>query len=331
MPLLQSARVYGMKLRLGYVAMTLNLADSSPSGAVTYKTYQSLQSEGGRQHRLRKVTGKNLDNTRRILLYNKAMEIPVYRFSSKLVPLATHPDLTDWDYTGDFTGLFNEIGRIVKENGFRVSAHPDHFTIINSPLDKVYEDSLRDLDYHVRLFEAMGLGDCRYKLVLHVGGVYGNKKDSAERFCENFVRLPDRIRKRLIIENDDRSYNTFDVLDICKRLKAPMVLDVHHHRCLCPEEELGPVLGDIYDTWKDEAFPPKVHFSSPKSARDYRSHADYIDYSEFMDFISITAKSGRDVDVMLEAKSKDMALLKLSGELSATDGIKCLNHGEYIL
>ena len=309
---MQFAWVYGMKLRLGYVAMTLNLADSSPSGAVTYKTYQALQGEGARRHRLHKVTEKNLDNTRRILLYNKAMEIPVYRFSSKLVPLATHPDLMDWDYTGDFSELLREIGRVVKENAFRVSAHPDHFTIINSPLGKVFEDSLRDLDYHVRLFEAMGLEDYRYKLVLHVGGVYGNKKDSAERFCENFVKLPDRIRKRLIIENDDRSYNTFEVLDICKKLRAPMALDVHH-------------------TWLGEAFPPKVHFSSPKSARDYRSHADYIDYAEFIDFISIAARTGRDVDVMLEAKSKDTALLKLSGELSSTDGIKCLNHGEYIL
>jgi len=320
-----------MKLRLGYVAMTLNLADSSPSGAVTYKTYLSLSDEEARLRRLRKVTNKNLDNTRRILLYNKAMGIPVYRFSSKLVPLATHPDLQGWDYTGDFNELLGEIGRVVKENMFRVSAHPDHFTVINSPLSKVFENSLRDLDYHVRLFEAMGLEDHRYKLVLHVGGVYGNKKDSTERFCENFVKLPDRIRKRLIIENDDRSYNTFEVLEICKRLGVPMVLDVHHHRCLCGEEELGPVLEDIYDTWKGEAFPPKVHFSSPRSARDYRSHADFIDYAEFMDFISITAKCVRDIDVILEAKSKDMALLKLSGELSSTDGIKYLNHGEYIL
>lgn len=320
-----------MKFRLGYVAMTLNLEDASPSGTLTYKTYQSLPGEEAKLRRLRRVTEKNLQNTRRILLYNNAVKIPVYRLSSKLVPLATHPGLQGWDYTGDFTGLLSEIGLLVRENSFRISAHPDHFTIINSPLNNVFEDSLRDLDYHVRLFEAMGLGDYKYKLVLHVGGVYGNKKDSIERFCENFERLPDRIRKRVIIENDDRSYDTFDVLDICRRLNVPMVLDVHHHRCLCGEKELGPVLNDIYDTWKGEAFPPKVHFSSPRSVKDYRSHADFIDYAEFMEFISITGKTDRDIDIMLEAKSKDMALLKLSGELSATDGIKQLNNGEYII
>lgn len=311
--------------------MTLNLEDSSPSGTVTYKTYKELPTEEARLRRLRKVTEKNLQNTRRILLYNKALELPVYRFTSKLVPLATHPELADWDYTGDFRDLLGEIGTIVKENNFRVSAHPDHFTVINSPIDKVFEDSLRDLDYHVRLFEAMGLEDYSYKLVLHVGGVYGNKKDSAERFCENFMNLPDRIRKRLIIENDDRSYNTYEVLEICQRLKAPMVLDVHHHRCLCGEKELGPVLNEIFDTWEGGSFPPKVHFSSPKSVKDYRSHADFIDYTEFMNFISIAAKVNRDMDIMLEAKSKDMALLKLSDELLATDGIERLSRGEYLL
>lgn len=320
-----------MKFRLGYVAMTLNLEDSSPSGALTYKTFQSLPNDEARLHRLRKVTEKNLRNTRRILLYNQAVDIPVYRLSSKLVPLATHPELEGWDYAGDFAGILSEIGRFVKENDFRISAHPDHFTIINSPLDRVFDDSVRDLDYHVRLFEAMGLEDYKYKLVLHVGGVYGDKKASMERFCENFERLPERIRKRLIIENDDRSYDTFDVLDICRRLNTPMVLDVHHHRCLCGERELGPVLSDIYDTWKGEAFPPKVHFSSPRSVKDYRSHADFIDYAEFMEFISITEKTGRDIDIMLEAKSKDMALLKLSGMLSENEDVRRLNNGEYII
>ena len=320
-----------MKFRLGYVAMTLNLEDASPSGALTYKTYLSLPGDEAKLRRLRKVTEKNLQNTRRILLYNQAVHIPVYRLSSKLVPLATHPDLEGWDYTGDFTGLLGEIGRLAKENDFRISAHPDHFTIINSPVSKVFDDSVRDLDYHVRLFEAMGLEDYKYKLVLHVGGVYGSKRDSVERFCDNFTRLPGRIRNRLIIENDDRSYDTFDVLEICKRLNVPMVLDVHHHRCLLGKEELGPVLNDIYDTWKGGGFPPKVHFSSPRSAKDYRSHADFIDYAEFMEFISITEKTGRDIDIMLEAKSKDMALLKLSDELASTDGLTRLNNGEYVI
>lgn len=322
-----------MRVRLGYVAMTMSLEDCSPSGAVTYKTYQSLSNEETRLYRLKKVANKNLLNTKRILLYNKALSIPVFRLTSKLIPLATHPELIQWDFIGDFHESLKDLGEFIAENNFRISAHPDHFTVINSPVGKVFEDALRDLDYHVKLFEAMGLEDSKYKLVLHVGGVYGSKQDSIDRFIENYAKLPERIRNRIIVENDDKSYNTYDVLGLCKKLRIPMVLDVHHHNCLCVKEELGQVLPEIFDTWKGEGFPPKVHFSSPKSNKDFRSHADYIEYTEFMDFINTASASvhGRDFDVMLEAKSKDLALLKLSDELSVTKGIKRINRGEFVL
>lgn len=319
-----------MKFRLGYVAMTQNLEDCSPSGTVTYTIFEKLSGEEARLNKLRKVGNKNLHNTLRILRYNKALEIPVYRLTSKLIPLATHPELQSWRYTDDFADSLHEIGEFIRQNDFRVSSHPDHFTLINSMLPKVLEDSLRDLDYHVKLYEAMGLYENKYKLVLHVGGVYGNKQDSIQRFCDNFIRLPDRIRNRLIIENDDRCYNTYDVLELCQRLGVPMVLDVHHHNCLCAESDLESVLSQVFDTWAGEYFPPKIHFSSPKSCKDFRSHADLIDYNEFMDFLKIAARINRDFDVMLEAKSKDTALLKLSDELAATAGIKRICKGEFI-
>ena len=244
-----------MKFRLGYVAMTLNLEDCSPSGAVTFAAYEKLSSPEAGLRKLRKAAEKNLFNTLRILRYNKALDISVYRLTSKLIPLATHPSLECWSYTEEFAENLREIGEFIKENDFRISAHPDHFTLINSPSQKVLEDSIRDLDYHVKLFEAMGLEDYRYKLVIHVGGVYGNKPDSIRRFCENYQVLPDRIRNRLVVENDDRSYNTYDVLAICQKLGIPMVLDVHHHHCLCGENGLESVLPDVFDTWKGEYFP----------------------------------------------------------------------------
>lgn len=318
-----------MKIRLGYVAMTLSLEDCSPSGSVTYATYEKLQSEQAKQHRRHKVCKKNLENTLRILKYNKAMNIQVYRLTSKLIPLATHPALCGWQYTEEFIDNFREIGLFIKQNDFRVSAHPDHFTLLNSPLEKVTEASLNDLDYHVRLFEAMGLEDYRYKLVLHVGGVYGNKKESLERFCANFTKLPDRIRNRLIIENDDRSYDTFDVLELCQKLNIPMVLDVHHHNCLCPNDPIENVLADVFDTWKNEFYLPIVHFSSPKSQKDYRSHADLIDFDAFSSFIQTASKLNKDFDVMLEAKSKDKALIKLSEELALLPYLERSGYGVF--
>ena len=309
--------------------MTLELAECSPSGTVTLATYNRLADDDARLYRLRKITARNLENTLRILRYNKAMDIMVYRLTSKLVPLATHPATSGWDYTEDFRKEFGEIGAFIKENNFRVSAHPDHYTLINSSSGTVTEASFSDLDYHVRLFEAMGLEDYRYKLVMHVGGLYKDKPASIARFKENFVKLPDRIRKRIILENDDKSYSASDVLELCNELEIPMVLDVHHYHCVEDFMSLDKLLPLVFDTWKGEFFKPKVHFSSPKSNKEYRSHADLIDFAEFKAFLEIAAFTGRDFDVMLEAKSKDRALFQLSEQLGGLDWIRKTGEGEF--
>lgn len=209
-----------MRFRLGYVAMAIDLEDCSQSGTVTVKTFNSLPDNDSRINKLRRVAKKNIHNTLRILRYNQDYNIKVYRFTSKLIPLATHPLLSDWNYIEDFKEELKEIGDFVKKNDFRVSAHPDHYTIINSKSEDVIKNSIKDLDYHVKLFETMGLEDYKYKLVLHIGGLYKNKKESIDRFKENFLKLPDRIRKRIILENDDKLYSAADVLQICNDLNV---------------------------------------------------------------------------------------------------------------
>ncbi|MCX7746094.1 MAG: UV DNA damage repair endonuclease UvsE [Clostridia bacterium] len=318
-----------MIFRLGYVAMTLGLKDCSPSGTVTFTNYNKIQTEEGKLHRLKKLSKANLENTLRILYYNKAMNIHVYRLTSKLIPLASHPEAVKWDYVNELHDEFKAVGDYIMENNFRVSAHPDHYTLINSPSEKVLEDSIRDLDYHVNIFEAMGLLDYKYKLVLHVGGLYKDKKSSVERFKENFVKLPDRIRKRIILENDDKSYTARDVLGICMDLNIPMVLDVHHHACVNQGEHLDKLLPDIFNTWNGETFNPKIHFSSPKSEKDFRNHADDINLTDFVQFLKTAKKVKRDFDIMLEAKAKDQALLKLSASLTGIEGLTRLNESYF--
>lgn len=318
-----------MKIRLGYVAMTLNLEDCSPSGTVTLSRISRMPDERARLYRLRKTTRKNLENTLRILRYNLAMGIKVYRLTSKLVPLATHPVIEDWDYAGEFGSEFREIGDFIKENDFRVSAHPDHFTIINSPVEKVVADSIKDLEYHNRLYRAMGLEDCSYKLVMHVGGLYKDKISSIARFKENFVKLPDNIRKRIIIENDDKSYSAGDVLELCTELETPMVIDIHHYNCLKGSESLESLLPAAFSTWKNEYFVPKIHFSSPRSEKEFRSHADYIDFESFCSFLKIAAGVNRDFDIMIEAKAKNLALEKLAEQLDTLDWVRRINDTEF--
>ncbi|QNU67555.1 UV DNA damage repair endonuclease UvsE [Ruminiclostridium herbifermentans] len=318
-----------MIFRLGFVAMTLDLENCSPSGTVTYTTYKKLKDENAKRIRLARVSRSNLENTLRILKNNAAQNIEVYRITSKLIPLATHNELFGWNYSEEFQEEFRRIGEYIKANNFRVSAHPDHFTLLNSVKAEVLEASIRDLDYHVRIFEAMGLDDYRYKLVLHVGGVYGDKEQAIKRFKKNYLKLPDRIRKRIILENDDKAFTAADVLGICEDLNIPMVLDVHHHNCVNNGEEIEELLPRIFNTWNGEIYPPKLHFSSPKSNKEYRSHADYIDYSDFVSFLNKVKVINKDIDFILECKMKDRALLELSEKLKETEGIVQINKATF--
>ncbi len=320
-----------MLISLGYVGLVLNLEDCTPSGTVTARTFNSLPDRETAFNKLRRVGRKNLCNTLRILKYNKALGIKVYRLTSKLIPLATYPEADSWDYTDDLAGEFKEAGDFIRENNMRISAHPDHFTLLNSKSKRVLDNSIRDLDYHVRVYEAMGLYDYRYKLVMHVGGRYSDKKESVKRFVKNFSALPERIRRRIVLENDDRSYSASEVLSLCRELSIPMVLDVHHHSCVNNGERLEDLLGPAFDTWDEECRQPKVHFSSPRDCSNRRYHADYIEFDEFVSFLEIASYTDRDFDIMLEVKKKDSALLKLSEQLRKTKGIDVISDGEFIM
>ena len=316
-----------MKVRLGYVAMALRLPDCSPSKTITVKNINKIASHTDQLNRLTRITRENLSNTLRILKANFFDRIQVYRFTSKLVPLCTHPQFTDWDYVSDSEDLFQEIGALIRENKMRVSLHPDHFTLLNSPSPEVLEASLRDLDYHVKILEAMRLNGNEAKLVIHVGGKYNDRIEALNRFKNTYLTLPRRISERLILENDDRCFTAQEVLCLAQEIAAPMVLDVHHHQLLNQGESLESLLPDIFATWGGNR--PKVHLSSPRDQKNPRNHADYIDPESATGFLNLARKFGRDFDLMLEAKQKDLALFKLAEDLRGK-GFTMPNDGEIV-
>lgn len=314
-----------MKIRFGYVAIALGLDNGSPNKTLTYKGFCQLPDDEIRRHKLHSIVKDNLDITRRILLYNQAHDIKLYRLTSKLVPLTTHKDVFHWDYITPFLPLYQKIGAFIKSHQLRVSAHPDHFTVINTTNDEVLYTALMDLDYHIKLFEAMGLSSQEAKLVIHVGGTYGSKQKSIERFIEQFRRMDSRFQERIILENDDKSFTAKEVLHICQCLNIPMVLDIHHHFCNHQGENLKEFLNEIFNTWNNEIHPPKIHLSSPKCEKQIRAHADYIDVNFLMDFIQIASPLKRDFDVMIEAKQKDLALFQLMADLKSRNDIKIID------
>ena len=287
------------------------------SSTVTYSRYSKINSEQEKLSKLKEVTYSNLEALEKILKYNIDHNIHFYRITSNLVPLATHPDVM-WDYKKYFRQDFLNLGNIIKKSNMRVDSHPDQFNVINSTRESVIQSTLVNLNNSVDIFELLNyeLG----KMVIHIGSSQGGKEESIKRFIRNFNNFPRRIQERLILENDDKVFTAKDVLQICKNLKVPMVLDIHHHNCKNEGEYIGDLLEEIFNTWNEEILPPKLHFSTPKEFENDRKHADYIDADGFASFIQLVkSKVDRDIDIMIEAKKKDKALLKLIEDLRKTN------------
>ena len=318
-----------MNVNLGYVAIALKLKDSSPNKTITYKTLSKIDKSMWSK-RLLDIAIKNIKNTERIIKYNNAYGVKLYRLTSKLIPLATHKELEEWDWENDLKPYFKLLGDTIKKYNIRVSFHPDHFVLLNSLKEEVLNTSIKDLKYHSKICDLMEM-DNNTKLVIHIGGMYGDKKSAIERFYKVFELLYENIKKRIILENDDKIYTAEDVLNISEILDIPMVLDVHHDFCNPSSVDLENLIERVYDTWKNQKCPPKLHFSSPKSEKDFRAHSDYINSKDFLNFLSMSKKvDGRDIDIMLESKKKDLSVYKLIDEIKSEENIEIISDGSFI-
>lgn len=305
-----------MRVRLGYVAIALNLGKVTSSSTFTYARYSKMKSEEERLKKLKEITYSNIEALETILNYNIKNNIHFYRLTSNFIPLATHPDVM-WDYRKYFEKDFKYIGKIINDSNMRVDAHPDQFNVINSQRDEVVENTIRNLGVQVDLFEAMNIKNG--KMVIHIGSSQGGKEESIKRFINNLNEFPKRISERLILENDDKVFTAKDVLNICQKVELPMVLDAHHHICKNEGEDISEFLEPIFNTWNNDNLPPKIHFSSPKEFENDRKHADFIDVNSFSNFLDMSKKAvNRDFDVMIEAKQKDLAVIKLMEDLKNT-------------
>ena len=268
-----------------------------------------------------------------VFAYLEREDIGMYRFTASLAPYATHPDMPQ--FHGQVEECHDELaalGERARANGLRLSTHPGQYVVLNSEDQAVRDGAIRDLELQAALLDAMGLGP-EAVVVLHVGGAAGGHAAGIDRFLEGFERLSDAARARLAIENDDRTYALSHVLDLHRRTGLRVVWDILHHHCNDPDgipdrEALEAALA----TWPDGQVP-KIHYSSPKTAMEerrkrtgrrversivlpqLRAHADMIDPIAFEQFLRNTA-TGLDFDVMLEAKAKDLALLRLRAQLA---------------
>jgi UV DNA damage endonuclease len=328
-----------MIVRLGYVAMSSLIENASPSKTMTVTNFSKLTDREAAIRKLERIGAENLHNTLRLLRHNRANEIKVYRFSSKLIPLIGHELLEDWHPIRTLAAEFREIGDYVKLHGMRVSFHPDHFTVLSTPRPDVLRNSYADLERHAAMLDAMGLGS-EAKCNIHVGGSYGDKNKAGERFVSQFQALSPAIQNRLTLENDDKTFTALETLEIAEKVGAPMVLDIHHHQVNHNGEDVVELWPRILHTWDQAAgsntalgdrllLPPKIHVSSPKSEKDSRSHADFVEAGPVLRFLRAIAQVTPQLDLMLEAKMKDQALFKLMEDIQSEADVTALSQASF--
>ncbi|WP_435168418.1 UV DNA damage repair endonuclease UvsE [Falsirhodobacter sp. 1013] len=282
-----------------------------------------------------------------ILDYLVKVNIDMYRMSSDLAPYATHPDMPQFhDMVAESDAELAAIGKKARSLDMRLSFHPSQFVLLNSPDPALTKKSIWDLSSQAEMLDRMGMGP-EGVMVTHVGGVYGDREQSRARWIEGYEQCPDHVRRRLVLENDDIRFSAADVLWIHERCGVPLIFDHQHYCCLNPEGlELRPTVERFVRSWPD-GVRPKIHFSSPRTElRELKrklsekerealkatakgkavprtktvlqppiwtGHADFVNPFEFIGFMRTMA--GLDFDVMLEAKTKDLSLLKLRGDL----------------
>jgi UV DNA damage endonuclease len=329
-----------MLVRLGYVAMSTLVKNASPSKTMTVANFSKLGDREAAIRKLERIGAENIHNTLRLLRHNRAYEIQVYRLSSKLIPLIGHELLGDWDPIAKLAAEFAELGSYAKQNGMRVSFHPEHFTVLSTHRPEVLEKSIADLERHSAMLNAMGLGQ-EAKCNIHIGGSYGDKEKAGERFITHFGMLRPKIQNRITLENDDKTFTAQETLEIAERVGAPMVLDLHHHQVNNNGEQAVELWPRIQNTWlnpethqaasETPALPPKIHASSPKSEKDPRSHADFIEAGPLLDFLRAIASVTPHLDIMIEAKMKDQALLRLMEACKRQKDVTALSQASFEL
>ena len=269
-----------------------------------------------------------------IFAYLRKHAIHMYRMSSDLAPYATHPDMPQFHaMVRESDADLAYVGRRAREADIRLSFHPSQFIVLNSENEELTRKSMWDLDSQAEMLDRMGCGP-EARLVIHVGGAYGDRESGCRRWCATWKRLGEPVRRRLVLENDDIRYSAADVLGIHEETGVPLVFDYQHFWCMNPEKlELLPTLERFLQTWP-ASVRPKIHYSCARTElRELKrrnrktkkleivlqpplwtGHADYNNPFETISFLRSIAHL--ECDVMLEAKAKDLALLRLRHDLA---------------
>ena len=253
---------------------------------------------------------QNVADLERIIDWNEQNGIKMYRMSSEMFPWATEYEFTDLKDWNEIQKILQRCGAKATQYKQRLSFHPGPFNVLVSPKENVVLNTIKDLEVHGRIMDAMELSKTPYnKINIHCNGVYGDKITAMDRFISNFDKLSNSVKSRLTIENDDKAsmYSVKDLMYIHSKINIPIVFDYHHHSFNTGDMSEESALGLAITTWP-EGITPAVHYSESKALHESntklkpQAHSDYI--------TTIPNTYDMDVDIMVEAKQKDLAIIK---------------------
>lgn len=300
-------------MSIGYACLVLGVPGTD---------LRAVTKKNATDEKLLEIIRHNLNAFERMVEYNIKAGIGLYRISSDLIPFGSSPvnALPWWEL---FAEEFDRIGEKIRRSGMRVSFHPGQYTVLNSPDEGVVERAIEDLRYHNRMLECLGVG-YDHKIVLHIGGVYGDKESAVQRFIDTFAQLDEPIQKRLIIENDDRLYTIEDVLRVSNETGSPVVYDNLHHAVNPPEDPKDDTywIQEAAKTWKEEDGRQKVHYSQQAPGKRLGAHTDTIHLNTFLRYYR--QLEDPEIDIMLEVKDKNLSAVKCINATRSDKGISAL-------
>ena len=298
-------------MNLGYACINTELSSRKGDDRITTnrtmikRTFQ----EKGLEYTSELVL-QNVSDLYSIIEWNEQNNIKFFRLSSEMFPWASEY-YQDWDNFPNIDKIKNilqDCGNLATKYGHRLTSHPGPFNVLVSPNENVVQNTITDLTIHADIFDFMGLSRTPYnKLNIHCNGVYGDKESALDRFCKNFERLPESVQSRLTVENDDKEsmYSVKELYNgIYKRIGIPIVFDYHHHRFCTGGLSEQEALELAISTWGD--IKPVVHYSESKAEHQLdesirpQAHSDIIN--------QLPNTYGKEVDVMVEAKNKELAI-----------------------
>lgn len=286
-------------MNLGYACINLSLEGKyTTNRTLTKKTFDKLGPD-----RVSELAVKNCEDLIEIIKWNNQNGISFYRISSDLIPRGDMVKIQDLRDFEKISLLLKEAGKIATESGQRLTFHPGPFNVLPTKSESSLINTISNLEMHGVILDLMSLSRTPYnKINIHCNGVHGDKTASLDRFSENFKLLPESVRSRLAVENDDKAgmYSVKELMRIHEKTGIPITMDYHHHKFCTGDLSEKAALELAVSTWP-KGIKPVVHYSESAENKRAQAHSDYIK--------SVPDLYGYDVDVMVEAKMKDLTIL----------------------